>query len=245
MDRLKNQPLVSVVIPIVPNDNHIADCIEHVKRSSYQNYEFLIINEGKERSYQRNVGIKNAKGKYLLWLDSDMMISPMLIEECVTMMEKGYYVGLYIPERIVTKGWFGKLRNWERQFYTGTLIDVMRFTRLPAPLFDESLHGPEDSDWERKIHGPRGLIINSFDHHDKIGLIGYLRKKAYYAKCLNKYKKNNPGDKVLTFKYRCIQVFIEHGKWKKFISEPHMAIGVIALMFIRAVIFLYITWKYK
>ncbi len=267
MDRLKSQPLVSIVIPIVPKDIHIQECVDHIKRSTYQNYEILIINESKERSYQRNVGIKNAKGKYLIWLDSDMMISPMLLENCVDKMEsdeevwikakqsdgKGGFlvsrelapllrplVGIYIPERIVTKGWFGKLRDWERQFYTATLVDVMRFVRTKdCPLFDETLHGVEDSDWERQFpEGRREISDYSFNHHDKVGLIKYLKKKAYYAQCLGRYTSKNPSDKLLTFKYRCFQVFTENGKWKRFISNPIMATGVLLLLLARGIVML-------
>jgi len=255
MDRLGPQPLVSIVIPTVPDDKHIQECIDHIKRSTYQNYEILIINESKERSYQRNVGIKNSKGKYLLWLDSDMMISPMLIEDCVSQMEADEAVwqkltmtnklstlrpmiGMYIPERIVTKGWFGKLRDWERQFYTGTLVDVMRFVRLEGcPLFDESLHGVEDSAWERQFpDGPKGISNYSFNHHDKVGLIKYLKKKAYYAQCLGRYAAKVPNDRLLTFKYRCWQVFVEKGKWRRLIGNPILAIGVFALLFARGII---------
>ncbi len=256
MDRLKSQPLVSIVIPVVPNDIHIQECVDHIKRSSYQNYELLIINESKERSYQRNVGIKNAKGEYLLWLDSDMMISPMLIEDCVNKIEESYEyeyqipvkpVGVYIPERIVTKGWFGKLRDWERQFYTATLVDVMRFIRTKeCPLFDETLHGVEDSDWERRCpEGKRAISDYSFNHHDKVGLLKYLRKKAYYAKCLAQYKFKNPNDKLLTLKYRCWDVFVQDGKWKKFFSRPDMAFQVFLLLFARGVIARFQEIRYR
>src|SRR3990167_5403524 len=98
--------LVSIVIPIVRNDKHITECVEHINKSIYKNYEILIVDEGLERSAQRNIGIKSANGEYLLWLDSDMMITPKLIEDCIERIQAA--IGVYIPERIVTNGWFGK-----------------------------------------------------------------------------------------------------------------------------------------
>lgn len=250
------QGKVSIVIPIVRNDKHIAECLAHIEKSTYRNYEVIVVDEGKERSYQRNFGIKKATGDFLLWLDSDMMITPGLIEECVRLCHKFYdekdfvndeFDALYIPEHIVTKGWFGKLRNWERQFYTGTLVDVVRFVRLPCPLFDENLHGVEDSDWERQL--PKnwrfGVTKNHFDHHDKVGLIKYLKKKSYYAECLGKYKSKNPDDKLLTFKYRCWDVFTENGKWKKFFSRPDLAFQVFLLLFVRGVIAKVQEFRYR
>lgn len=232
------QPLVSIVIPVVSHDKHIAECLYHVNMSTYDNIEVIVVDEGLERSAQRNIGIKKAKGKYLLWLDSDMMITNELIEHCVRVMDVQYTdcVGMYLPEHIVTPGWFGRLRNWERQFYTGTLVDVVRFVRLPCPLFDETLSGPEDSAWERQIKGYKAISLCHFDHQDKVGLMGYLRKKAYYAKNLNQYKRSNPKDKLLTFKYRCWDVFTENYKWEKFFIRPDLAIQVFLLLFARGVI---------
>ena len=105
MDRLGHQPLVSIIVPRTKIDNTIDECIEHIKMSSYQNYELLIINEGLERSAQRNLGIRKAKGEYILWLDSDMMIHPLLIEDCVNKIDN--CISIFLPERIVTEGWFG------------------------------------------------------------------------------------------------------------------------------------------
>jgi glycosyltransferase involved in cell wall biosynthesis len=239
--------MVSIVIPIVRNDPHVDEAVEAIKKSTYTNYEIIIVNEGKERSYQRNFGIKKAKGEYLIWLDSDMVVAPDMLADCVKIIEtpckdylgfKEYPVGIFIPERIVTKGWFGKLRDWERQFYTGTLVDVVRFLRTKdCPLFDETLHGVEDSSWERQLpKGPRAISTSHFDHHDKVGVIKYLKKKWYYAACLSAYKKKNPDDKLLTFRYRCWKVYTENGKWKRLFSRPDLAIQVFILLFARGVI---------
>lgn len=234
------KPLVSVIIPIVRNDPHVAGCVEHVKKSTYKKVEIIIVDEGLERSAQRNIGIKRAKGKYLLILDSDMMITPMLISDCVRKIKK--CTAIFIPERISTPGWFGRLRDWERQFYNGTLVDVVRFIRKKdCPLFDESLHGVEDSDWERRIPGKRCMSKYHFNHYDRCGVIKFLKKKAYYAQCLNAYSKKNPGDKLLTLKYRCFTVFVEKGKWKRLIKKPHYALGVMLLLFARGLIFLWAT----
>jgi glycosyltransferase involved in cell wall biosynthesis len=227
--------LVSIIIPVIRKDPNLAECLEAIKCSSYRNYEIIVVDEGLERSAQRNIGMDRAKGEFFLVLDSDMMITPFMLADCVKKI-KGHQA-VYIPERIVTKGWFGRLRDWERQFYNGTLVDVVRFIRAEGcPRFDEELHGVEDSDWERRIHGKKAICDYPFHHHDKVTIKRYFQKKAYYAQSLGKYKKKNPDDKLLTFRYRCVKVFIENGKWKRFISRPHLALGVILLIFARGVI---------
>jgi glycosyltransferase involved in cell wall biosynthesis len=231
-----NYPKVSVIVPIVKNDPHIEECIEAIKASTYKNVEIIVVDEGLERSAQRNIGMRRASGKYYLILDSDQMLTPHVIHNCVTKMRDGY-VGIYIPEIITTKGWFGRLRDWERQFYTGTLVDVVRFVKSDCPKFDETLHGVEDSSWERQILGEKSICDFHLNHHDKCGVIKFLKKKAYYAKSLNNYKEKNPNDRLLTLKYRCWDVFTENGKWKELFKRPHYAFGVALLLLARGIIY--------
>jgi glycosyltransferase involved in cell wall biosynthesis len=234
-----DSPLVSVVIPVIKNDPFIKECLNYLDESTYPNTEVIVVDEGKERSAQRNVGIKKARGKYILILDADMMVSQSMIWDCVIQCEGDpKVVGVYLPERIVTKGWFGRLRDWERQFYTGTLVDVVRFVRkINCPDFDETMNGPEDSDWERRIYGKRAICNFPFYHHDKVGLIKYLKKKAYYARSMKKYHDKNPTDKLLTFKYRCWDVFVEQGKWRRLIAHPIKTLGLTLLIFARGIIY--------
>src|SRR3990167_6531010 len=108
-----DNPLVSVIIPTTDSELKFAEsCRQLAKLSTYKNIEILIINEDKERSAQRNIGIDKAKGKYLLFLDSDQGIPIDLIEDCVNRIK--YFGGVYIPEFITDKTWFGHFRNWER-----------------------------------------------------------------------------------------------------------------------------------
>ena len=61
---------------------------------------------------------------------------------------------LYIPERIVGDGFWIKVRDFERSFYVGTVIDAVRFIRKDLfekiGGFDETLIGPEDWDLNRQ-----------------------------------------------------------------------------------------------
>jgi glycosyltransferase involved in cell wall biosynthesis len=48
-----------------------------------------LFNRGPERSAQRNFGMMDiAKGKYVMFVDADMILSPCLIESCVKKMEE-------------------------------------------------------------------------------------------------------------------------------------------------------------
>ena len=222
----------SVVVP-----NHGRD-LTKLKASLPKGTELIEVNLGRERSYQRNYGIKQATKKYVLYLDSDQFLSPGVIEECEMLCELGVATSCYIPETIVTKGFFGYLRNWERQFYTKTPIDCVRFIRRDVcPLFDETLNGPEDADHDRRVPGMKATCWAHVMHDDGETLFTYLKKKAYYAKSQILYKKKWPDDKVLDFKWRCFGVFFENGKWRKVLQRPDLFVLVLGLIFLRGIIY--------
>lgn len=231
--------MVSIIVPTHKGVD-LEPLLESINKSSYKNYEIVVVDEGLERSLQRNIGIERAKGEYLMFLDSDMSISCALLEECVELI-KGC-AGIYIPEIIVTEGWFGKLRNFERQFYTGTVVDCVRFVRAyRCPHFNPELSGPEDSDWDRRILGKKLISKSVVYHFDNIDLNGYIRKKKYYTKSMKRFSELNPNDKVLNPFYRCFTVFTEKGKWKRLLSNPILSLGILYILIIRT--YIYIRYK--
>lgn len=90
----------SVIVPVYGVEKYLVECIESILQQNYSNYELILIDDGspdkcpeicdayaqnysnikvihKENgglSDARNVGIHNARGKYLLFIDSDDMI---------------------------------------------------------------------------------------------------------------------------------------------------------------------------
>ncbi len=230
--------LVSVIIPTIDKEITLVDrCVKSLIKSTYTNIEIVVVNENKERSEQRNLGIGRAMGTFIMYLDSDQYISPRLVEECVGLMKSGYDA-IYIPEIITTPGWFGWLRNWERSFYNGTPIDCVRFFRKKdCPKFDVKLLGPEDSDFDRQVKGRRVISNNVLFHNDNVNMIQWFKKKTYYAKGMDNFIAKYPNDKILNWRWRCFGVFMENGKWKKFLSNPFMAIAVLGIILIRGVIY--------
>ena len=226
--------LVSIIIP-----NHGRDLTkvkQAIHASVYDRYEIIIVDSGKERSAQRNTGIDIAKGEFLLFLDSDMLIHPRTLIECVNCMRAGY-TAVYIPEQIIDKGWFSRVRNWERQFYTATPVDVVRFVRAKGcPRFDETMNGPEDSDWDRQVSGARIEARNPYLHDEDVTFLSYFKKKAYYAKTMDKFIAKHPNDPILDWKWRCFLVFVERGKWKRLFNLP-MTLSVMFILLLRGVIY--------
>ena len=227
---------VSVVVP-----NHGRD-ISAIRRvcDGMDQVELIEVDLGKERSEQRNIGMEKASGEFLFILDSDQVPTRTLIYECIKIMDDNPACsGIYIPETIRGEDSFTKLRNFERQFYTGTCIDVVRFVRKKiAPKFDLTMSGPEDADWDLRIPPIKLISDEPLYHDDQIRLGDYLKKKAYYTKSMRRFQELHPGAKVLKFWYRAFVVFLEHGKWKRLLLYPIMTIKLYSLIFARAVIYM-------
>ncbi len=116
-----NKPLVSVVMPVYNSEKYVAEAIESILNQTYKNFEFIIVNDAstdnsleiikkyakKDKrikiitnpvnyyiSKTRNVGIKLAKGKYIITHDSDDISLPTRIEEQVDYLNKHSKVGV-------------------------------------------------------------------------------------------------------------------------------------------------------
>lgn len=44
----QSQPLVSIIVPVYNAADHIARCIESIRRQTYRNLEIILLNDGKE-----------------------------------------------------------------------------------------------------------------------------------------------------------------------------------------------------
>ena len=111
---MPEQPLVSIIVPIYNAQNHIARCVESIRRQTYKNLEILLLNDGSRdvsldvcKMYAnvddrivlidkansgvaatRNMGLREAKGKYLQFVDADDTIQPYATEMLVTRAEE-------------------------------------------------------------------------------------------------------------------------------------------------------------
>jgi len=157
-------PLVSIVITTKNEEKNIRHCLESIKLQTWLNKEIIVVDnsstdnthaiakeytekvfiKGPERSAQRNYGmIEKACGDFVIYIDADMILSPTLIEACVSHTQATGAVALHIPEIILGKNYFSRVRRFERSFYDGTPIDGARFFERSSFVqvggFDESV----------------------------------------------------------------------------------------------------------
>ena len=99
------KPKISVIIPVYNVEKWLNKCVDSILSQSYENFEVILVNDGstdkskdicdqylKEdnrvkvfdilnsgQSVARNIGLKEAKGDYILFIDSDDYISDKAI----------------------------------------------------------------------------------------------------------------------------------------------------------------------
>lgn len=197
----------------------------------------MIFKLNSERTVAKNFGLKNAIGKYVCFIDSDMELTRNVIEECVNLIGKdGKIGGIIVPEKSIGKSFWVKVRDFERSFYSGTEIESARFFRKDLAEkvngFDEDIIFFEESTLSQKIEKigysvkPR-TNVEILHHEDDFSLWKWLKKKFYYGKTAFKYKeKFGEHAHKQTSVFCRFSIFFRN---KKFYFKPLLALSVIVL----------------
>lgn len=167
----ESYPLVSIIIPTFNSENGIGNCLQSIKNQTYSNIEVIVVDRHSrdrtlkiagsfkakilkanlERSAARNLGAEEAKGSFLLFIDSDMELAPNVILECVESCQKEGSDAAIIPEEPIGKGLLYECRRIEKQIHVGDkLYEAPRFFKREVFRklggFDEDLVYGEDSE---------------------------------------------------------------------------------------------------
>ena len=116
-----NNPKISVLMPAYNTEKYISEAIESILNQTFKDFEFIIIDDGStdrtwdiiqeyEKKDDRIVALRNvknlgiptnrnklvsmAKGKYIVWQDSDDISLPYRIEKQYNFMEKNPEIGI-------------------------------------------------------------------------------------------------------------------------------------------------------
>lgn len=185
------EPLVSVVIPMYNRENTIRRAIESVINQTYKNIEIIVVDDNSTdasvriveeyvgdrvklillphnsgANAARNAGIREAKGDYIAFQDSDDEWLPdKLTIQMDCMLNEGYKV-LFCPYTLISSGNFMKQfpeANVIQRVKEGGAVSILRYGNLASTqtlviarevtekvgLFDESM--PRLQDYEYMI----------------------------------------------------------------------------------------------
>lgn len=138
-----NQPLISIIILNYNAGNLLIECVKSIFASNYTNFEVIVVdNLSNDNSHKKckeefnriflienkenlgycegnNVGIRHAKGEFVVILNPDTLVDPNWLHELLNSYKK-YGDGLYQPKFLATT-------NHNMLLSTGQMINLFGF----------------------------------------------------------------------------------------------------------------------
>lgn len=209
------KPLVTVIIPAYNTEKYISKCLDSILVQSYQELEIIILDDGSEDetnkicqkyaeidkriifiskentgvSDTRNVGIHNAKGKYIIFVDSDDYVDPNYVEVLVKEVENEN-IQMACVEYFCVKG---KIENVhesmllkdEKKIIRGTdAINLLHEKKafqgyLWNKIFEKNIIINENILFDSKIKIWEDMLF-CLKYLTKIEKVAYINKPVYY-----------------------------------------------------------------
>lgn len=283
----KNQPIISIIIPTYykspgiveiplesiknqtcPKDTYeviLADNLGGIEvkqlAEKYKTKLLSIDGQPSQADRQINLGVKMARGEYVLLVDHDIELDSNLIATFLNSIKKnGEKIDAwYIPYKIIARGnLLTKVRNFEEEFYRDSVIATPRIIKKETFLATEDQFDPllklGPADWDLDIQlkraGARISYLNSYlyHHEESLSFWQILSKKVIYSKGGEVYKQkwlkkdprvyNNVVKKQYSPFYRLVGIFLEKGKWRKLVKNLHLYILFLVIRVTMASIYL-------
>ncbi|QLC35108.1 glycosyltransferase (plasmid) [Halarchaeum sp. CBA1220] len=211
------RPLVSVIIPTYNSQQTISECIESLMEQEYDNIEVIVVDGGSSdrtldicRRYNTSIikselgmaasrvrGAKEAKGDFLFHVDSDMELSPHLIDECVDLTKD--FEALIIPEINVGDSYWAECTDIGKAISRRKKTGHLRF--LKSDLYESvGGHNPhllykEDLELHELVFRTGATIGHThnviFHNIGDPSLFDILSQKISYFKSLSAYQDNS------------------------------------------------------
>lgn len=190
---MSRNPLVSIIIPCFNSGGVLLEALESCRNSKFQDFEILVVDDGSTdtstaeilsqikssislsvlrqtnggASSARNFGVKEAKGEFLFFLDSDNLIRPDYLTQAVQAIQKDAEIGVVYakPFFFGFKGTQESSRFEVRDFtfdslLAGNYVDMCSLVRKKAFLevggFDENHDVFFGEDWDLWIRMAQG-----------------------------------------------------------------------------------------
>lgn len=246
---------VSVIVTTRNSAHTLEACLSSIRRQTYPNVELIVVDNassdstgeiaaryadhvadlGPERSAQRNHGASVARGDYLLFIDSDMVLGADVVADGVSTLASTGMPAVIIPEQSVGVGFWTRCRILERNCYNGDdLVEAARLYRREAFVeaggFDLNLTGPEDWDLSRRVargrHLPRTTAI--IRHNEgRTRLRTVYDKRRYYAPGYLRYLRKHGRDVMMQGNPVFRPAYLRN--WRMLAQHPLLTAGMVGL----------------
>lgn len=222
----------TLAVELIVVDNHSTDDTAMIAAA----YADLVEVAGPERSAQRNRGARLARGRYLLFLDSDQVLDPEVAEEAVRLLDVApQLAALVVPEVAEGRGFWAACRRLEKALYLGEAsVEAARvfrreiFDRVGG--FDTTLSGLEDWELTDRVRGGGGVLgrVRGLVRHDEDGLtlLDSFRKKRYYGQGGARYVRSGMRGRWWRLRHR--------SQLLQLARHPVLAAGLVILKSVEA-----------
>lgn len=151
---MERSPLISVVIPSRNRLKSVLKCIQNVSFQTYPEIEILVVNDSSDEDYSaiqqksvryfttdhhggaalaRNVGLVNARGEYISFIDDDDAWLPTKLEyQIAQMRHKGYLFSATEGYRVNDQTNPLASQVYHRGFHRNYLLKHLGTTELPG-----------------------------------------------------------------------------------------------------------------
>ncbi len=239
-------PRVSVVIPTRNSAKTLDKCLQSIHCQSFNQIEVIVVDAFSSdetakiaKSYQaklvqakgfqskaRNIGVQNSTGDFVLFLDSDQVLSRMVIADCINLCLNDGARMVRVPEVFVGHSFWSNCSAVWRNNYDkvealygdrlGLVHGKPRFfyrTDLEkAGLFDESLLWGEDYDLYTRLqsNSVKELVCSSVLYHfEAVSLRLFLLKNLRYGDSISAFKQRSEGQGFSVMINHSVLTFVE------------------------------------
>lgn len=146
--------LISIVIP---TSGKVSDgTLDSVYNSIGVDCEYFVV-EGGSLASARIKGIRKSKGEYIMFLDSDQILAPYTLEECLKTCEEGYDAVTLFEESLPSDTVLGKIIEYDKwlfhslqdddpikgsaipRFFRASLLKKLPLLKNPPLTFEHSI----------------------------------------------------------------------------------------------------------
>ncbi len=223
--------LISIIIPVYNVERYLEKCLNSVLEQTYQNIEIILVNDGstdnslkicegyseKDKrvhivqqrnaglSAARNVGIKNAKGKYFMFIDSDDWIDKNMVKSLYNSLKK-FNVKLACCGKVVYES---ENTFYKRGLLEDQILDIKDIIRLSAfdkdvgiaawgKMYDREIFNNLKFP-EGEIHEDVAIMYRIFDKCQRVFVLGnsYYYYYRFNGTGISKSEYSNKFDIVL------------------------------------------------
>ncbi|HJQ08775.1 MAG TPA: glycosyltransferase [Candidatus Saccharimonadales bacterium] len=244
-------PLVSIIVPTFNSARLLRVCLDSIKAQTYPNIEVIVVDnhstddtvaiakeytdnvfiKGPERSAQVNFGVAKAMGEYVYKVDSDFVLEPEVVGQCIAEAAKGFDAVVVHNSPDTRVSWIARIRKFEVDMYkydlthsSARFVDKEVYEVVGG--FNEAITAGEDYDFQNKLNRAgysTGFIDAEALHLGEPTSFWRHMKKFYdYGKDFTNYKQANQEESKQQLGF-VRSVYMKH--WKKFVQHPVRAIG--------------------